>query len=487
MSGTLKGGILTVDDNPSNLHLMTGVLREGGYTVRAAPNGEMALEAVAARPPDLILLDVRMPDIDGFEVCRRLKADPATRDIPVIFLSALRESSDKLTGFEAGAVDYITKPFVAEEVLVRVQSHLALREMQLALSHKVKERTRALRTLSAGNQAVVHADSVEGLMQEMARAITVAGRYHAVWIGLGDNTDYVLGRDGDDPRLESCARVAAGLPEAPGPYLLTDPGHLWADWQACGVASALVLPLEGDGDDQGRIVVFDPAADTFDDPEDIELLAELAGDLRFGIETLRTRQAQERSLEQTIEAIAATIEVRDPYTAGHQRRTTAIARAIGEELGLDADRLRGLHVAGSIHDIGKISIPVELLSRPGKLAPAEFALIKGHPESGHDIISGIDFPWPVAAIVRQHHERLDGSGYPDGLSGDAILQESRILAVADVVEAIASHRPYRPALGLEAAMAELREQRGTLYDPEVVDACLRLAEEQRLPGFDEAE
>jgi len=198
----------------------------------------------------------------------------------------------------------------------------------------------------------------------------------------------------------------------------------------------------------------------------------------------KLNEGLERSLEQTIEAIAATIETRDPYTAGHQRRTAIIACAIAQELGLDDERIRGLRVAANIHDIGKNSIPAELLSRPARLTPAEFELIKVHPESGYDIVRGIDFPWPVAEIVRQHHERIDGSGYPHGLRGDEILLESRILAVADVVEAITSHRPYRPALDMAVAVAELREYRGTRYDPAVVDAFLRLLDSGRLPDLE---
>jgi len=195
----------------------------------------------------------------------------------------------------------------------------------------------------------------------------------------------------------------------------------------------------------------------------------------------RAQAALERALEGTIVAVASTIEVRDPYTAGHQRRVAEIAVAIGRELGLSAHQLKGLRVAGTIHDIGKIGIPAEMLTRPGRLSPLEFDIIKGHAADGAEILSGVEFPWPVADMVRHHHERMDGSGYPDGLKGDEILFEARILAVADVVEAIASDRPYRAALGLDAAMAEITAKRGTLFDERVVDACRKLVDEGRLP------
>ena len=177
-------------------------------------------------------------------------------------------------------------------------------------------------------------------------------------------------------------------------------------------------------------------------------------------------------------AIATTLsEMRDPYTAGHERRVAEIAVAIGAELGFDARRQEGLRVAGYLHDLGKISIPAEILSKPGKLNPTEYLLIKGHAQAGYDILKNVEFPWPVAVVVLQHHERMDGNGYPQGLKGEAILLEARILAVADVVEAMSSHRPYRPGLGIERALAEIERGRGTAFDANVTDACLKLFRE----------
>jgi putative two-component system response regulator len=181
-----------------------------------------------------------------------------------------------------------------------------------------------------------------------------------------------------------------------------------------------------------------------------------------------------RALGAIIEAMARTVEMRDPYTAGHQRRVSDLARAIATAMGLDEDTRDAVRMAASIHDIGKVAIPAEILSRPRRLTESEFSLVREHARFGYELLEPIDFPWPVADIVQQHHERLDGSGYPDGLSGDAIRREARILAVADVVEAISSHRPYRPALGTAAALEELSTHRGTRYDPEVVDACIRV-------------
>lgn len=184
-----------------------------------------------------------------------------------------------------------------------------------------------------------------------------------------------------------------------------------------------------------------------------------------------------KTAEATVSALAAVAERRDPYTAGHQKRVSELATAIGREMGLPEDQVEGIRVAGILHDTGKVVIPGEILSKPADLSEFEFGMIKSHPKVDSEIVEGIDFPWPVARTVLQHHERLDGSGYPFGLQGDDIIMEARILAVADVVEAMSSHRPYRPALGIQRALEEVDAGRGTQFDPAVVDTCLKLFRE----------
>ena len=187
----------------------------------------------------------------------------------------------------------------------------------------------------------------------------------------------------------------------------------------------------------------------------------------------------EKALMSTVQVATTLSELRDPYTAGHERRVADIAVAIGAELGFDAQRQEGLRVAGFLHDVGKITIPSEILSKPGKLTSIEFELVKRHTQAGYNVLQGVEFPWPVAEVALQHHERINGSGYPQGLKGEAILLEARVLAVADVVEAMSSHRPYRPGLGIDKALAEIERGQGTLYDVDVADACLRLFREKR--------
>lgn len=186
----------------------------------------------------------------------------------------------------------------------------------------------------------------------------------------------------------------------------------------------------------------------------------------------------QKIIEGTINTIVKIVETKDPYTAGHQLKVSKLATSIAQEMKLPQDKIEGIRIASLIHDIGKISLPAEILSKPSKLTEIEYSLIKDHPQIGYDILKSIEFPWPVAQIILQHHERLNGSGYPRGLKGDDILLEARIMGVVDVVEAMSSHRPYRPALGIDKALEEISQNRGIIYDPVVVDACLKLFKEK---------
>lgn len=207
--------------------------------------------------------------------------------------------------------------------------------------------------------------------------------------------------------------------------------------------------------------------------EDITPQKKLEQERQESIDRLR------RSLGATINAMSATVEARDPYTAGHQRRVADLARAIATEMKLSRDQIDGIRLAGMIHDIGKISVPSEILTKPTRLTALEFELIKTHSEAGFNILKDIEFPWPIARIVLEHHERINGTGYPQGLKNDEILLESKIIAIADIVEAISSHRPYRPAFGIEPALEEVAKHSGILYDAAVAEACLKLFRENR--------
>lgn len=379
---------------------------------------------------------------------------------------------------------------VGRDVSDHARTEVALRDSEAHL----RRVNRALRTLSAGNETLVRAASEQELLDQMCRVMVEVGGHVLAFIGgtasAGQGVELRAWAGADDPALRACVRAGICRPlheaiERGRPVVIHDTASdalcngCGGQFHTCGVRSNVILPLQSEDERLGALSIGSDDLAAFDDDE-VALLTELGGDLAYGIRALRNRLGREDGLrriqttmEATIQALASTVEFRDPYTAGHQRRVAQLARAIGRDMGLSDDSVNGLYLAAIVHDIGKIRVPAEVLTRPGRLSKLEFDIVKTHVEAGYDILKAIDFPWPIAEIVRQHHERLNGSGYPNGVGVDALLLESRILAVADVVEAIASFRPYRPALGIDAALAEIEAGRGVLFDSDIVDACIR--------------
>jgi len=327
-----KPALLIIDDNQLNIETLTDYL-EKDYQIHGALTGPDALAMANEILPDLILLDIMMPFMDGFEICRKLKSNEITAHIPIIFITGKGDEADIAQGFELGAVDYITKPFHVPEIQMRVNHHLKfcstnnnLKQTNIKLERQVKQK----------------------------------------------NTDI------------------------------------------------------------------------------------------------------QDMLSASIKAMSQMFENNDPSTAGHQQRVAKLATDIARRMKLTEDQMDSIRIAGLLHDIGKIRIPDTILSRPGPLLKSEYELIRIHPQVGYDLVKHIPFPWPVAEYILQHHERLDGSGYPHGLKGDEIHLESKILSVADVAEAMTSHRPYRPALGMDTTEGELVKNKNILFDPRVVDICMAL-------------
>jgi len=364
---------------------------------------------------------------------------------------------------------------------------------------------RALRTISAGNEALIHATEEGQLLQDMCDVAVHVGGYRMAWIGYacedadktiqqmaqacsGEECPVLLPLVWDKNKTDYCPAgqaVISGKPRVVQDILSDPESNPWREnARQFGFASCIALPLM-DGDRAfGVLMLFDDKLNVFD-ADEVKVLEEMSGDLAFGIVTLRVKSAhreQEQRLQknmlQTVEAIASIVEMRDPYTSGHQARVADIAQEIARQMDLPEEQMHAIHLAGLVHDLGKIRIPVEILSKPSRLSEVEYSLIKMHPQAGYDILKGVDFSWPIAEMVRQHHERMDGSGYPQGLKGEEILPGARILIVADVVEAMSSHRPYRAGLGIDAALKEITRGRGTHYDPQVVDACVALFRER---------
>jgi putative nucleotidyltransferase with HDIG domain len=253
------------------------------------------------------------------------------------------------------------------------------------------------------------------------------------------------------------------------------------------------LPLRIEGSWRGALMVYASRPNAFE-AAPIEVFRRLAEQVVHGVRALEqsqlldaerfkheeTQKQLAETLSASVAAIVTAMEMRDPHTAGHQGRVAEIAVAIGKEIGWSPVRLLGLRMAAMVHDIGKISIPAEILTKPTRLSAGEWSLIHEHPETGYSILKNIPFTWPIADIVRQHHEKLDGSGYPQGLEGDAILPEAKVLAVADIVEAMASHRPYRQAIKLNVVLEHIEKEAGTQLDPEAVRTCVALFRKKRL-------
>lgn len=380
-----------------------------------------------------------------------------------------------------------------------------------AKERKIEELNATLRLISHCNEILVRSLSERGLIEEICDEIVKDGRYDFAGIFWerddsircdyhASTTEYLDAIGTVELRGEKYkdCPIVVGIEEQ-RLISINDVAHdsKWSDVlkyhrEICpatpyGMEGAmLILPL-GDNGDRGAFVIYTRHPNVLNEVR-TNLFSELADDVNYGIHTLRLRERYaevyadranklvqlKESLDGIIHSVALMVEARDPYTAGHQNRVSDLAAMIAEKLGWDADRIEGLKLAGIVHDIGKIQIPAEILTKPTKLSNLEYEMIKTHSQTGYDILKDIHFPWPIAKMIYQHHECLDGSGYPLGLKGDEILMEAKILTIADVVEAMASHRPYRASLGMDTAMEEIQKYRGIRYDPDIVDACVEL-------------
>lgn len=376
----------------------------------------------------------------------------------------------------------------------------------------IEKRSWALSALSEAAAALARAESQDLLVQEVCGAIASQGPYVLAWVGKAEHDDNktvsVVGGAGSAIAYVNNIAVSwseqnvsgmgpAGVSIRSGkPCVIVDTEidvgfTAWKELaRTFGIRSAVGCPIQ-DGDMPfGCLLIYSKEPNAFG-PEEVLLFESLAKEIGFGVRAIdrqhklddqihEKEKIQERlsaALRSTIEAMAKTMEWRDPYTAGHQKRVAFIATSIAKKLGWEDEAIHALYMASMVHDIGKVAVPSEILTKPTHLTNLEMRMVQEHAETGYQILKDIPFPWPIAEMVHQHHERLDGSGYPKGLKGDEICMEARILAVADTIEAMATHRPYRPARGLNAAMEEIRTEAGAKLDPKVVDAAFELLKE----------
>lgn len=553
--------ILIVDDREDARYLLSALLSGHGYVVETATNGEDALVKLRGNGFSLVISDILMPGMDGFQLCREIRKDERLRGILFVFYTATYvEENDRKFAMQLGADDFILKPTEPNAFVARIQAVIdkadakgktprapqltaeadvlrlyserlvaKLEKRTLDLDKELVERRKAEETvrrhaerlellraidiaiLEARSPAQISETVLDVLVSQVnvtrasivgfdtatrkGRVLAVRDTMNAMVLpaeeipieSFGDVGALIRGehREVDDLRdlpkrtpIEDALLRAGIVSYAAVPLRAAERliGLLNLGFATPGGTSQACLELAGEVGNQLAIAL--------QQTELREEVARHAAQLELHVTKLSEAKAEleesyhrlSLALSQTVQALAAAAEVRDPYTAGHQRRVSELAVAIAHRLNLPADRIEGLRVAGLMHDIGKLAVPSEVLSKPTRLTETEYALIQEHPATAGNILASVEFPWPVADIVLQHHERMDGSGYPRGIRGDAILLEARIIAVADVVEAMASHRPYRPALGVDPALKEIQSGSGTRYDAAVVAACVELFE-----------
>jgi len=531
--------VIVVDDLKENRYLLQKLLEGHNYTVETASNGIEALEIVRKKPPDMIITDTLMPKMDGFQLCRELKRDEGLKDVPVLFYSATYtdEKSRKLA-LDIGAVEYIIKPIepdvlieiinkiwvkynqgeleptekpLEEKVYMKMYNERLIQKLEKKMldleksEKRVKYLYSVLGAIRGVNQLIVKEKDRGILLQKACDTLTKARGYNAAWLGfLKDEKTFaiVVGSPlrGDVSRF--CTHVLRGdyPPCIERAFIQKVPFVVMERPRDCGGCllkntypgrESVIIRITHNGKLLGLIVLSLAPGISIKDEEEY-LLIEVASDIAFGLHNIeleekdklseqKLRQSYQRlqkTMEGAIDTIAKIVETKDPYTAGHQQRVSKLAETIARKMKLPQEKIEGIRISSLVHDVGKISVPAEILNKPIKLTEIEFNLIKDHSQVGHDILKSIEFPWPIAQIVLQHHERLDGSGYPQGLKGEDIIIEARIIGVVDVVEAMSSHRPYRPALGIDVALEEITRNKGILYDPEVVDICLKLFKEK---------
>ncbi len=499
--------ILIVDDIKENIYLLETLLKGSGFEVESAANGAEALEKLQTESIDLIISDILMPIMDGFQLCKEINQSDNLKDIPLIFYTATyTDENDEKFALKLGAVKYIRKPTEPHELIKIIQGVIRdIEEGKFEPKKLVVEEKEEIFKLYSERLV----NKLEKKMLDLAKEITEHKRVEAV---LNKRTNDLSERikelsclyEIDEINRKEGLTVEEVLEKT---VLIIPPGWQYPEIIASCITfedkkyktknfkktewmqrADIIVSNKKSG--SVEVCYLEEKPDSDKAPflkEERNLIDSIAKRVARIIEQKR---AKEMILEHTIKlqkaldgifhTVALTVEVRDPYTAGHQKTVASLSSAIAKEMGLSKDQEEGILMAGTVHDLGKISVPAEILVKPIRLTENEFNLIKEHPQVGYDILKDVDFPWPIAQMVLQHHERMDGSGYPQGLSGEGILLEARILGVADVIEAMSAHRPYRAALGMDKALEEISKNRGILYDSKVVDACLNLFDKKML-------
>ena len=448
--------VLIVDDSEDDGLLLVRNLKNGGFSPSydQVDTAEGMNKALDEQTWDVILCDNSMPTFDAASALELYK--DKRLDLPFIIVSGTIADETAVAAMKAGAHDYIMKGNLARlsSAVDRELREAKNRQERRITEIQLRKSEEKYRTLFEDSSDAIYLNNQKGELIDFNQSTLELFGYSREEM-LGIKTKAVFVNSGEYERLQDEIARKGSIREFKAKLRKKDGTEM----------DCLITSTVRQARDKSKLGYQGIIRDISELVSSREQIETTLNDLR-------------KALGGTIEAMALTVETRDPYTAGHQRRVSNLARGIATELGVSKAQIQGVRMAGVIHDIGKISVPGEILSKPGNISQNELGIIKEHPQVGYNILKTVDFPWPIAEIVLQHHERMDGSGYPNGISGEDILIEARILAVADVVEAMASHRPYRAALGINLALNEISKNRGSSYDPKVVDACLRLFNEK---------
>ncbi|MCP4129699.1 MAG: HD domain-containing protein [bacterium] len=442
----IKKEILIVEDDQTTAALIQEYLVEMGYELPVIiSTGEEAIKRAEEIRPDMVLMDIVLAGkMDGIETGEYIYK---MLYIPVIFLTVSCDDETLERAQKTNPFGYIVKPVNKYDLKAAISMALVRFHMERTLKENELRFSTILNSIGDG-VIVINSSNIITYINPTAEYLLGAAKQDVIYKELKN----VATIENSVIEKMKVHQSSSALYEKYRNYMVSHNGkRIPVDFNA--------TPQKNNkGDFIGTVIVFRDITDRIKSEDQLQDTLNLLRKAMGGI----------------IHAMAQTVETRDPYTAGHQRKVADIARSIAEFMNLSQDSIEGIRMSGVIHDLGKISIPAEILSKPGRISEIEFNLIKTHPQVGYDILKKIEFPWPVADIIYQHHERINGTGYPQQLKGDEIRIEAKIIAIADVVEAMASHRPYRPALGIEVALAEISKNKGIMYDTEVAEACIKL-------------
>lgn len=394
------------------------------------PTGQNALLIVKEQKPDLILMDIMLEGkLDGIETAEKIIRK---HDIPVIYITANADDSILKRAKKTNPYGYLVKPF--EEIDLNAALEIAFYKY------------------NADKELIRSEKRFRKLIQENTDVIIVINTKRI--IQFINNAGEILFEKSKERLINTKYEYKFN----------------------CGEFSEFEIKQKTG---QRRIIEMHVVETEWEQkPVYLATLRDITFRKKIEDELKKSNIKLQKLMEETVNGLVSAMEMRDPYTAGHQKRVAELATKIAGEMGLDKDQVNGIRIASLIHDIGKIHVPSEILSKPGKLTDVEFAIVKSHSKAGYEILKTIEFPWPVAETVLQHHEKLDGSSYPNGLTVDDIIIEAKILCVADVIEAMSTHRPYRPALSIEKALDEIIKNKGIKYDEAAVEACVKIIREQ---------